>query len=230
MQSYRATSRRTVVSFSGGKDSCLALWRARQAGLDVRAVINVLEEAGERNRSHGVSKGLLEAQARALDVELVAPAASWRDYEATFTQALAELKTRGFEVAVFGDIDLQAHREWEEKVCALAGLECRLPLWNEPRMDLAREVLRLGFRPIVVCTDSRYLDDSFCGRIYDEQFIADLPENVDACGENGEFHTFVFDGPGFLQPVPCEVASKREYIAPAEFGGTRYCFASLRHG
>ena len=222
------TARRAVVSFSGGKDSCLALWRARQAGLDVRAVINMLEETGERNRSHGVPRSLLEAQAGALDVELVAPAASWRDYEARFTEALIDLKSRGFEVAVFGDIDLQAPRDWEEKVCASAGLDCYLPIWHEQRQELAREVLRLGFRAIVVCTDSRFLDDRFCGRLYDEQFIADLPSHVDACGENGEFHTFVFDGPGFSHPVRYEITSKREYVAPPDMGGVRDCFATLR--
>jgi uncharacterized protein (TIGR00290 family) len=217
-----------VVSFSGGKDSCLALWRARQAGMDVRAVINMLEETGERNRSHGVPRSLLEAQARALGVELVVPSASWRDYETRLSEALVDLKSRGFEVAVFGDIDLQAHRDWEEKVCARAGLECHLPLWHEQRQDLAREVLRLGFRAIVVCTDSRFLDDRFCGRLYDERFIADLPDNVDVCGENGEFHTFVFDGPGFREPVRYEVGTNLVYVAPAELGGVRYCFASLR--
>jgi uncharacterized protein (TIGR00290 family) len=218
------------VSFSGGKDSCLASWRARQAGLDVRAAINVLEETGERNRSHGVSRDLLEAQARALDLELLAPRASWRDYEDRFVATLEELKARGFEVAVFGDIDLQAHRDWEEKVCARAGLECHLPLWHEPRIELAREVLRLGFRAIVVCVDSRYLDDRFCGRLYDEAFIADLPAGIDACGENGEFHTFVYDGPGFRAPVRYALAHTESYTAPAELGGVRYCFARLESG
>ncbi len=217
-----------VVSFSGGKDSCLALWRARQAGLDVRAVINVLEEGGERNRSHGVPVSLLEAQARALGVELVAPMTSWRDYEARFTETLASLKTRGFQVAVFGDIDLQAHRDWEEKVCARAGIDCYLPLWHDPRLELAREILRLGFRAIVVCVDSHHLEDSFCGRNYDEQFIADLPAAVDACGENGEFHTFVFDGPGFRVPVRYELTGTEAYTAPVELGGGRFCFARLR--
>jgi len=216
------------VSFSGGKDSCLALWRARQSGLDVGAVVNVLEESGERNRSHGVPRSLLEAQARSLDVELMAPATSWRDYEARFTEMLENLKARGFEVVVFGDIDLQAHRDWEEKVCARAGIECHLPLWHEPRLELAHEIVRLGFRAVVVCVDSRFLDDGYCGRIYDERFIANLPANVDACGENGEFHTFVFDGPGFREPVRYELAATEEYFAPAEFGGVRYCFARLR--
>ncbi len=213
-----------MVSFSGGKDSCLALWRARQAGLDVRAVINVLEETGERNRSHGVPRDLLEVQARALEVELLAPIASWRDYEERFVQTLESLRARGFEVAVFGDIDLQAHRDWEEKVCARAGLKCYLPLWHEPRLELAHEVLRLGFRAVVVCVDSRFLDDRFCGRLYDERFIADLPASVDACGENGEFHTFVFDGPGFRVPVRYELAGTEAYTAPSELGGGRYCF------
>lgn len=219
-----------VVSSSGGKDSCLALWRAREAGLDVRAAINVLDETGERNRSHGVPRDLLEAQARALDLELVAPIASWRDYEARFVATLETLKARGFKVALFGDIDLQAHRDWEEKVCAQAGLECVLPLWHEPRPALAREVLQRGFCAVVVCVDSRFLDDSFCGRRYDEAFLADLPSNVDACGENGEFHTFVFDGPGFRQAVRYQLMGTEAYTAPAELGGVRYCFARLRAG
>ena len=220
--------KRTVVSFSGGKDSCLALWRAREAGLDVKAVINVLEETGERNRSHGVPRALLEAQAQSLGVELVAPSASWKDYEAQFIAALRELGSRGFEVAVFGDIDLQAHRDWEERVCSTAGIVACLPLWQESRFELAAEILRRGFRAVVVCTDSRYLDDRFCGRLYDERFIADLPATVDACGENGEFHTFVFDGPGFSKPVRQVVETTESYVAPAELGGVRYCFARLR--
>ncbi len=226
----KLVGKKTVVSFSGGKDSCLALWRARQAGLDVRAVINVFEETGERNRSHGVPRALLATQAQALDVELVAPHASWKDYELRFVATLKELKGRGFEVAVFGDIDLQPHRDWEEKVCASAGIAPCLPLWQESRVELAREVLRRGFRAVVVCTDSRYLDDRFCGRLYDEQYLADLPANVDACGENGEFHTFVFDGPGFSQPVQYLVETTESYVAPAELGGVRYCFARLRAG
>ena len=202
--------KRAVVSFSGGKDSFLALLRAREAGLDVRAVINVLEETGERNRSHGVPRTLLAAQAEALGVELVSPQASWKDYESQFVATLQALKARGFEVAVFGDIDLQAHRDWEEKVCARAAITPCLPLWHESRLELAREVLRRGIRAVVVCTDSRHLDDRFCGRLYDEQFIADLPANVDACGENGEFHTFVSAGPMLTRKIAVSVGATLE--------------------
>ena len=178
------------ASFSGGKDSCLALWRARRAGLQVRALINVLEETGARNRSHGVPRSLLRTQADALDCELVTPAASWQDYEAQFTAVLRELRSQGTEIAIFGDIDLQAHREWEEKVCAVAGLTAYLPLWQEPRELIAQEVLREGFEAYVVCTDSRYLADEFCGRRYDALFLKDLPVGVDACGEVATWEPF----------------------------------------
>lgn len=225
--SHSLAGRRACASFSGGKDSCLALWRAQRAGLEVHSLVNVLEETGERNRSHGVPRSLLQAQADALGCELVAPVTSWQDYEAHFTATLRELQSRGIEIVIFGDIDLQAHREWEEKVCAAAGLTAYLPLWHEPRDLVAQEVLREGFEAYVVCTDSRSLADAFCGRRYDAQFLKDLPPGVDACGENGEFHTFVFNGPMFQQPVPCRVVGFEDYTAPASLGGVRYRFAKL---
>jgi len=225
--SHALSGRRACASFSGGKDSCLALWRARTAGLDVRALVNVLEETGERNRSHGVPKSLLQAQAGALGCDLVTPVASWQDYERQFTAALRELQSGGIEVAVFGDIDLQAHRDWEEKVCANAGLVPYLPLWQESRANIAREVIGAGFEAYVVCTDSRHLGDEFCGRRYDQAFLEELPPEVDACGENGEFHTFVFNGPMFSAPVPCAVVGFEDYTAPASLGAVRYRFARL---
>jgi uncharacterized protein (TIGR00290 family) len=145
-----------------------------------------------------------------------------------FVAALRELKDRGYEQAVFGDIDLQAHRDWEERVCAAVGLQARLPLWHCDRNELAREVIDSGFRAVVVCIDSKYLPDEFCGRDYDASFIADLPEGVDACGENGEFHTFVYDGPNFTKPVDFCVDGFEPYTAPKEYGGGRYCFALVK--
>jgi diphthine-ammonia ligase len=221
------SGRRACVSFSGGKDSCLALWRARREGLEVCTLINVHEETGARNRSHGVPKALLQAQASALGCDLLTPIASWQDYERQFTSTLRELRQQGTEIAIFGDIDLQAHRDWEEKVCAAAGLVPWLPLWQEPREQIAREVIREGFEAYVVCTDSRYLADEYCGRRYDARFLEELPPGVDACGENGEFHTFVCNGPMFRAPVPCAVVGFDDYIAPASLGGVRYRFARL---
>ena len=216
-----------LLSGSCGKDSALALFHARAAGLDVRWQVTMLEETGERSRSHGLPLALVQAQAAAQGLTLIAPAASWKTYEEAFTGALRDCAAAGCMAAVFGDIDLEPHREWEEKVCDAAGLQARLPLWLRRRDDLAREVLARGFRAVVVCTDSRYLGDEFCGRLYDEAFLADLPAGVDLCGENGEFHTFVFDGPGFVAPVPWRLQQYADYAAPAEYGGVRYRFAQL---
>jgi uncharacterized protein (TIGR00290 family) len=216
-----------LCSFSGGKDSCLALWRAQQQGIDVRTLLVMFEEDGERSRSHAIPLALIRQQAEALKLDLVTRNASWKSYEAVFITTLKELRATGHELAVFGDIDLQAHRDWEEKVCAAAGIAPLLPLWHQDRRLLAQEVLDAGFKAIVVCVDSRHLGDEFCGRPYDAAFIASLPANVDACGENGEFHTFVYDGPNFTAPVPVTVVGSEGYVAPPEYGSVRYCFARL---
>src|SRR3954468_15718556 len=118
------------VSWSGGKDCCLALHRARDAGMDVRVLVAMFDETGERTRSHAIPRAVMEAQADALGLELVAPSASWGDYETGFVAPLPDLKGRGVSDMVFGDIDLQPHRDWEEKVCAAAGVTPHLPLWQ----------------------------------------------------------------------------------------------------
>lgn len=218
----------TLCSFSGGKDSCLALWRAQQQGLDVRTLLVMFDEDGERSRSHAIPLAIIERQARSLRMKLVVGRADWKTYESEFIRTLRQLRTDGHQIAVFGDIDLQAHRDWEEKVCAAADLRALLPLWLEDRRALANEILRTGFKATVVCVDSRYLSDDFCGRAYDEAFIRDLPAGVDVCGENGEFHTLVHDGPCFREPVEFTIEALDPYTAPMEFGGTRYCFARLR--
>jgi diphthine-ammonia ligase len=216
-----------VCSSSGGKDSLLAMWHAQRGGMRLRTVLTMFDETGERSRSHGVTRDLMQRQANALGLELLAPSASWAGYEGVFTAALRELRATGHDTAVFGDIDLAPHREWEERVCAAAGLTPSLPLWHRNRDELAREVLAVGFRSVVVCVDSRHLGDEFCGREYDATFVADLPRGVDACGENGEFHTFVYDGPMFREPVPVRVVAREPYVAPAQLGAVRYCFARL---
>lgn len=216
-----------LCSSSGGKDSLLALWHAIRQGFKPATMLTMFEESGERSRSHGISRELMQRQADALGLELIAPSASWADYESVFVETLRSLRERNHRVTIFGDIDLQPHRDWEERVCAQAGLTPVLPLWHRNRRELAEESLALGFRSIVVCTDSRYLSDEFCGREFDARFLADLPSGVDACGENGEFHTFVYDGPLFRQKVAIHAIEKKEYVAPPELGGTRYCFARL---
>jgi uncharacterized protein (TIGR00290 family) len=218
---------RAVCSSSGGKDSLLALWHAIQQGVKPATLLTMFDESGLRSRSHGVSRRLMERQAEELGLELIAPAASWADYERVFVQTLLALAESNHRFAVFGDIDLQAHRDWEERVCRQAGITAVLPLWHRDRRTLAEESLALGFRAIVVCTDSRFLNEEFCGREFDAKFLGDLPAGVDACGENGEFHTFVYDGPLFRHAVDVHVAGKEGYVAPPELGGARYCFARL---
>ena len=216
-----------AVAFSAGKDSCLALHRARAQGFHVTTLLTMMEEHGKLSRSHGIPVGLLEAQARALGCAHRRASASWSDYEPVFVRELQRLRADGITHMVFGDIDLQPHRDWEEKVCAAAGLVPVLPLWNESRRALAHEVIDAGFKAIVVCVNTRQLAQDFCGRWYDHTFLRDLPPEVDWCGENGEFHTFVVNGPGFAAPVAFEKGEQREFVAPAHYGGDRFVFQCL---
>ena len=213
--------KRAFFSWSGGKDSMLALHRALDSGYRVELLLAMFDEDGERSRSHGLSPHLLRAQAQALGIPLVMRRASWATYEAEFIAATTDFAAMGFKYGLFGDIDLEPHRAWEEKVCGAAGIEAVLPLWQEPRRRLVDEFLALDYRARVVCTNGRWLDGSFCGRLFDAAFLNDLPPAVDACGENGEFHTFVFDGPRFARPAThtlVAVHEKRfETPAPAVF-------------
>jgi uncharacterized protein (TIGR00290 family) len=218
---------RAAISSSGGKDSLLALHRARQLGVKVTTMITMFDDVSGLSKSHGVSRDLVEAQAHALGLVSLTPASSWTSYQEVFIRTLMDLQTDGHDTIVFGDIDLQPHRDWEEMVCAQANVTPFLPLWGESRQALANETLTLGFDAIVVCVDSRHLTDDFAGRRYDAAFLADLPPTVDPCGENGEFHTFVTNGPGFTFPLTASVAGQRVYTSPPEFGRQRYCFAEL---
>lgn len=215
-------------SWSGGKDCALAIHRARRDGLDVRFLLAMMDESGAHSRSHAVPLALLEEQARSLGCELVTRSASWKTYQSQFVDAARELRERGATRAVFGDIDLQAHRDWEETVCAQVGVQAMLPLWNENRRALAEEVLDSGFKARVICVAQKRLDRSFCSRDFNRAFLNDLPAEVDPCGEDGDFHTFVFDGPGFESPISVEVEEIYEEVLPPEFGAARFWFARLR--
>ncbi len=217
-----------AISWSGGKDGWLALLRARAAGIDVRYALTMLDESGERSRSHALPPELIARQARALGLEPVTARAPWPDYETRLIAALHELAQRGVDTVVFGDIDIAAHRAFEERVCAAAGLTAELPLWQEDRAALVEEMFAFGLEAVVVTTDDRFLDGSYCGRRFDRAFVAALPANVDVCGENGEFHTFMTGGSGFAATLP--VAAAAPYAHTVTFAGVRagYHFAPLR--
>ena len=200
-QSLPAAGAPFLCSWSGGKDSCLAFHRASEVGRPA-ALLTMFSEDGARSRSHGLRPELLRAQAEALGLPLHTGQAGWEGYEAAFLARLAALKGEGIATAVFGDIDLEPHREWEEKVCAAQGLACCLPLWKEPRRALLDAFLGLGYRAIIVAAKEGRLDPSLLGRELDAEVIREIEaQGCDACGEEGEYHTAVVDGPRFRAPI-----------------------------
>jgi uncharacterized protein (TIGR00290 family) len=218
---------KALCSWSGGKDSCLALHLAIESGAPVTTLLSVFEEQEDRNRSHAMPMRLLQAQAEAMGMSLVTPRASWKTYESEFVSALKACRETGVESAVFGDIDLVPHREWEEKVCVAAGMCAHLPLWGWPRDKVVDAIFERNIKAICVCVNAGMLAREFCGRSYDRHFIEDLPPHVDACGENGEFHTFVMSAPLFRFPVDVGCKGLRRYVGPAEYGSQEFYFADL---
>ena len=193
---------RVFVSWSGGKDAYLALQRAVRRGAVPAAIVCMLHEDGLVSRGHGLPLALLEEQAAALGVPLVTRATTWDGYEATFVSLLHELREQGVHAAVFGDIDLQGHRDWVEGVCEVSGLGCHLPLWQEPRRVLLDEFLGSGGHATIVAVDTSKLGAEFLGLELDDDVIARLEAaGADACGEEGEYHTMVTQASLFSRPV-----------------------------
>jgi diphthine-ammonia ligase len=192
-----------ALMWSGGKDSYLALARARQVGLKVTALVNMYDEATGRVRFHATRHELIDAQAFALGLHLEAYPTSPAGYEATFRQALGQLATAGYHGVVSGDIHLADVRAWSEERVRSAGLEHLEPLWGERPADLLREFLVTGAKAIVTCIELAKLPMSWLGRTLDEGFARDIARrpDVDPCGERGEYHTFVYDGPLFARRV-----------------------------
>jgi uncharacterized protein (TIGR00290 family) len=163
-------------------------------------------EDGQRSRSHGLPREVLEAQAAAIGVPLLVAAASWDHYEAAFVELLRRTKSHDADTAVFGDIDIPRHREWEENVCDAAGLNAELPLWQCDRMALLEEFWAAGFEARIVVVREGVVGCQFLGRVLDRETAEQLTATgVDACGENGEFHTVVTGGPLFRKPIELEL-------------------------
>lgn len=196
----RPAGPRAAVSWSGGKDAWLATLRAREQGLDVRTFVTMCDEGGD-SLAHQLPDDWIAGQVAAVGGR------SWRvrvppgGYAQRFDEVLDRLRASGHTHMVFGDIDLAGHRDWIEPRVRAHGLEPVFPLWHVPRRALSDELLARGVRARVVCVEARALDASFCGRDYDAAFVASLPAGVCPCGEDGEFHTFVYGGPGFARPL-----------------------------
>lgn len=198
--------RQVVMSWSGGKDSCLAL-RALQHTPDVHlaALLTTVTRDFDRVSMHGVRRNLLERQAASLRLPLhvveIPKGSSNRQYETEMGYAFDFFHGKGIRSVAFGDLFLEDVRAYRERLLAKHDMAGCYPIWGRDTAALIREFIADGFRTVVVCVDPARLDPSFVGRVIDEQFLADLPAHVDPCGENGEFHTFVFDGPMFRQAI-----------------------------
>jgi diphthine-ammonia ligase len=192
-----------AMMWSGGKDSALALYRARKAGIDVRRLLTFYDRATRRVRFHATHSSVVSDQAKATGAgQWHGIGSSWPEMEARLVVELGKLRDLGVEGVVFGDIHLADVRAWYEDRVRAAGLEHVEPIWGEQSADLLREFVDIGGRAVVTCVDLTRLDASWLGRIVDERFVHDITDTgVDVCGENGEFHTFAFEGPMFVRPV-----------------------------
>jgi uncharacterized protein (TIGR00290 family) len=195
-----------VFCWSGGKDSAMALHAlGAEKSVRITGLLTTVTDEYDRISMHGVRRALLERQAESLGLPLhavlIPPQCVNATYEARMKDALEQHLARGVRRVAFGDIFLEDLRVYREQNLAKVGMEAVFPIWKRDTRELARELIRLGFRAIAVCIDPRVLDPCFAGRELDESFFRDLPPGVDPCGENGEFHTFVFDGPIFHTPI-----------------------------
>jgi diphthine-ammonia ligase len=202
---------RVFASWSGGKDCCLALHRAKAAGLDVRYLANTVTEDGQRSCSHGMAAGVIRRQAEALGIPIFQQPTGKDDYEARFVEMLRFFRTQGITGGVFGDIDFNAHREWIERVCAGAGMNPHLPLWLQDQRRLVEEFIDAGYIAVVVAVKAEILGEEYLGRQLDRAFLdelAGLGRGITPCGEAGEFHTLVLDGPLFRKRLEITESQK----------------------
>jgi uncharacterized protein (TIGR00290 family) len=205
---------KTLLAWSSGKDSAWALHVLRGQGIPIAALLTTLNEAVDRVAMHGVRHSLLEAQAEAAGVALWPVPLPWPctndDYEARMAIACRKAVAEGFDMIAFGDLYLRDVRAYRERQLAGSGLTPLFPLWELPTAALAREMIAGGLRARLACIDSKALAAEFAGREFDGALLNELPPAVDPCGENGEFHTFAYDGPMFRAPIAIETGETRD--------------------
>jgi uncharacterized protein (TIGR00290 family) len=213
------------MNWSGGKDSSLSLYRVLQdKHYQVGSLVTNVNAVHNRISMHGVRRELLDAQAQALHIPLetveIPEEPTMEEYEAATAGKIASLKKAGYTHAIFGDIFLEDLKNYREKKLQEQQITCVFPIWKLSTAELIKEFIGLGFKAIIVCVNESQLDKSFCGRFLDESFLRDLPATVDPCGENGEYHSFVFEGPIFHKPISIKKGGivHRTYRAPEEQG------------
>jgi len=191
-----------AASWSGGKDSCLACYKAMQQGHKVSYLANFVSKRYKRVSFHGTTAGLIAEQSRSIGIPLLQRETIGTDYEEQFKAAIGSLLEKGLEGMVFGDIYLQEHRDWVERVCSEIGVKALEPLWKMNTTDVYLEFVNLGFKAVVVSAKSDLIGREWLGHIIDKSFLEYLKRSgIDPCGENGEYHTFVTDGPIFNKQI-----------------------------
>lgn len=195
-----------LLSWSGGKDSCMTLYELKKTGRHrVVSLLTTITDGYDRISMHGVRRTLLERQAESLGLPLheiyISKSCVNQEYESRMGEALAIHKKNRVECVAFGDIFLEDLRKYREEKLAKQGMKGLFPIWKRDTRELVRTFIQLGFRAIIVCVDSKVLGPSFAGKRIDDDFLKQLPNPIDPCGENGEFHSFVFDGPIFSEEI-----------------------------
>lgn len=214
---------KAYMNWSGGKDSSLALYKIlKNKDFQIDYLLTSINKAYGRISMHGVRIELLYKQAESLGIPLktleLPEQPTMDEYEEIMKQKIREIKNEGIHDTIFGDIFLEDLRKYREEKLQEANIKAHFPLWKIPTHQLMRDFINQGFKAIIVCVNEKHLDKSFCGRLIDQSFIDDLPANVDVCGENGEYHSFVFDGPIFKTPIPFTKGEivYREYKKPSD--------------
>lgn len=197
---------KVFASWSGGKESSFACYKAISDGLEVSYLLNMITEDAKRSMSHGLDSGLIYAQSQAVEIPMVQKRTTWGTYEQDFKDVVSELKREGIEGGVFGDIDIQEHKDWVERVCKELNIKPYLPLWGANPDTLLSDFMGEGFEAIVVSAKATYFDKEWLGRKINKGFIEDLAEvksrfDIHLCGESGEYHTFVTSGPIFKKQI-----------------------------
>jgi uncharacterized protein (TIGR00290 family) len=205
---------KVIMSWSGGKDSSMAYYEAQKAnGYEITALLTTVTEGYERISMHGVRNVLLQQQADSLGVPVekiyITKKATDEEYESKMRDTLMQYKGRGISSVIIGDIFLEDLRKYREKKLSEIGMRGIFPIWKRDTAKLAQAFIDLGFKAVITCVDSCALDKNFAGRDFDRQFLSELPAGIDPCGENGEFHSFVYAGPIFRKEIPVE---KREIV------------------
>ena len=203
--------RHVFSSWSGGKDACLALYKALEEGYSVDLLFTAFIGNGEHSRAHGLKKEIIEAQAKSLNIPFEIGFADWGEYESVLIEFIEKAKIKDITGGVFGDIDLDSHKEWLEEIAKKTKINVLLPLWKRDRVELVEEFIELGFKTIIISTKTSIMGDEFLGRILDKELVSEfLKLGIDPSGEGGEFHTLVIDGPIFNEKIDLKIIGKVE--------------------